>query len=130
MRLLYRSLAILLLIVIAESINGTVREMFLVPVMGSAGAKRVSFLVALTIISTITLLTIRWIGAATTLQLLLIGVMWVGLMFSFEWALGRFVFDVPFEKFAAEYDLRKGGLMSIGMIFLTFIPLIASRIRR
>ena len=130
MRILFRGIVVWLLIVIAESINGTLREMFLVPKLGDTRAKQVSFLAALIIISAIALLTIRWIGAGTTGQLLLIGVMWVGLMFSFEWALGRFVFEVPFEKFAAEYDPRQGGLMSIGMLFLMFIPMIAYRIRR
>jgi hypothetical protein len=130
MRILYRGFAVWLLIVIAESVNGTLREMFLVPVLGVSTAKILSFLAALIIISTIALLTIRWIGAVTTFQLLLIGIMWAGLMLSFEWALGQFVLGVSFEKIVAEYDLRQGGLMAIGMLILIFIPMIAYRIRR
>lgn len=130
MRILYRSITVWLLIVIGESINGTLREIFLVPALGMAEAKQVSFLTALVVISAITLMSIRWIGAATTTHLLLIGAMWAGLMLSFEWALGKFVFGSSFKKFAAEYDPRQGGMMSIGMLFLIFIPLIAYRIRR
>ncbi len=130
MRILYRGFAVWLLIVIAESVNGTLRGMFLVPSLGDTQAKQVSFLIALIIISAIALLTIRWIGASTTIELLLIGLMWAGMMFGFEWALGRFVLGVPIEKFMAEYDLRQGGLMSIGMLFLIFVPMIAFRIRQ
>lgn len=127
MRVLLRAMVVWLLIVVAESINGTLREMFLVPLLGFAGARLLSFLTALILISTITALTVRWIGAVSEIHLLVIGVMWAGLMFSFEWALGRFALGVPFEKFAAEYDPRQGGLMSFGMLFLIFIPMIANR---
>ena len=130
MRVLYRSIAVWLLIVIAESINGTLREMFFVPALGNTQAKQVSFLTALIIISAIALLTIRWIGAAAKIELLLIGLLWAGLMFGFELALGRFVFGEAIEKFVAEYDLRQGGLMSIGMLFLIVVPMIAFRIRQ
>ena len=130
MRILCRGITVWLLLVIAESINGILREIFLVPVLGAVQARQVSFLTALVLISAITLMSIRWIGAVTTIQLLLIGIMWAGLMLSFEWALGKFVLGVSFEKFAAEYDPRQGGMMAIGMLFLIFIPLIAYRIRR
>ena len=130
MRVYFRGLVIWLLIITAESINGTVRELLIVPIVGTVQARRISFFVALIIITAITLLTIRWVGAGSTARLITIGLMWACLTVGFEYALGRYVFGISTEKFLSEYDPRQGGPMLFGLVFLVLIPLAAARIRR
>lgn len=50
-------------------------------------------------------------------------------MMAFEVASGRLVFRASWERIAADFDFRKGGLLVIGMLVLLFAPLIVARLR-
>ncbi len=126
----FRSITVWVLIIIAESIHGTLRELLLTPRLGDALARRVSIVTGMAIILTITLLTVRWIGAVRPGQLLAIGVVWSALTIAFEALLGVLVFGFTSDRLLAEYDVRRGGLMGFGILFMTFVPLLAAIMRR
>jgi hypothetical protein len=55
--------------------------------------------------------------------------MWLALTLAFEFGLGR-AFGRPWNVMLADYDLSRGGLLSIGRVVLALSPWIAARIRR
>ncbi len=125
-----RSLAVWFLIIVAESVHGTLRELLLTPRIGDAAARRIAIFTGMAIILGITLLTIKWIGAVRPSRFLAIGILWSALTISFEVALGILVFGYTSDRLLAEFDVRRGGLMGFGILFMTFVPLIAAIIRR
>ncbi len=120
-----RGLAIWLLIMFAESVHGTLRELFLTPIVGEVRARLISFFVALAIIFTITLLFIRWIAASNAKHLLKIGALWAGLTFCFEALIVRAITDTSWSRLLADYDPSQGGLMLVGLAFLVLAPVAA-----
>jgi hypothetical protein len=58
-----------------------------------------------------------------------IGALWLTLTLAFEFGLGR-ALGRPWAAMLADYDLSRGGLLSVGMVVLALSPLIAARIRQ
>lgn len=50
-------------------------------------------------------------------------------MLGLEMYVGRVVFRLPWARIAADFDLRRGRLLGLGMLVLFFAPLIASLLR-
>ena len=84
-----RGLEVWLLIIIVESVHGTLRQLFLAPVIGDAEARRVAVFTGSALIFLVTWLTIRWIAMRNRSDLLKLGAIWVVLTAAFEFALGR-----------------------------------------
>jgi hypothetical protein len=59
---------------------------------------------------------------STTGQRLGVGFLWLVLMLAFEVAFGRLVFRASWQRLAADFDFRKGGLLAIGMTVLLVAP--------
>jgi hypothetical protein len=114
---------------LAESVHGTLRRLLLEPTIGELPARQISVLTGSLLIFIITLFCIRWIGARSTANLLLIGAMWIALTLMFEVALGTFVFGYTRERIFEDFDPTRGGLMSFGLLFMFFAPLVAARVR-
>lgn len=123
-----RTLVVWLAIAAAETVNGTVREMFLVPAYGTQAGHRISFGIAVMLIAAIIYSSIGWLAPVSVSQALLIGIMLTVLMFGFEIAIGL-AFGVSWDRITADYDPRRGGPMLFGMAFLVAAPAIAHRLR-
>jgi hypothetical protein len=126
---LVRGLIVWLVIVFAESIHGTLRQIFLAPLLGDFPARRIAFFVGMLLIFLIAYFFIGWIKAPNTKSLFAIGLMWAILMLLFEFSLGVFVFHYSAERMLEDYDVRRGGLMAFGIIFMAFAPYLAARLR-
>lgn len=124
---LLRGFTIWLLIIVAESIHGTLWQIFLTPLIGDLPARRIAFFVALFIILGITYLFIRWINAPSVKSLFAVGLMWMILMAIFEFSLGHFVMNLSWERIFEDYDLSRGGLMGLGLLFMVFAPYLADK---
>ena len=124
-----RALLVWLVIIVAESVNGTLRTMYLAPVIGDFPARRVGVFIAIALIFVITLAFTRWMGARTRAQLLGIGLLWVVLTVAFEFGLGIGVLHYDLSRMLSDYDLSRGGLMVFGLLAMLFTPLLAARIR-
>jgi hypothetical protein len=123
-----RAIAVWLLIVVAESMSGTIREVWVLPLIGDRAAHQVGVLVASVLILFIAWLTIRWLGADTRKTQLQIGLLWVVLFLAFEFGLGA-ALGTSRERMLADYDFTQGGLMVFGFVFLLFAPMLAARLR-
>ncbi len=123
-----RALAAWLLIVAAETVHGTLRQLFLAPAIGDLPARQIGVLVGSLIIFVVAWLTIRWIGARTLGQQLAVGAVWVVLIVAFEFALGT-ALGYSRARMLEDYDLAAGGYMAFGLLFLLLAPFLAARVR-
>ena len=123
-----RILVVFCLIVVAETINGILRRLYLEPAVGSLQAARIGLLVALVLIFAICLATSRWLGPRSKLAWMQIGLVLVVLMLAFEVGLGR-AMGYSWDRILADYDPSRGGLMLLGMIGLLYAPRFAARLR-
>lgn len=124
-----RTLLVWLLLMAVETLHGTLRTLFLAPVLGDAPARRVSVATGSVLVFVLTLATIRWVGATRATSLVGIGLLWVLLTVGFEVALGRLVFDMAWSRIAAEYDLLHGGYMGLGLLVMLLAPWATARLR-
>lgn len=124
-----RSITVWLVFIVAEILNGTVRNLLLVPSLGDFWAHQISFCTGSLLVLAIAIIFVRSLHAARVSQLLGVGVLWMSLTLAFEIALGRFILGYSWERIAADYNLLQGGLMPIGLVLLAIAPLIAAKIR-
>ena len=127
---LLRALAVWLVIIAVETVHGILRTLLLVPMMGDFPARQISVFTGSLLIFGVTLLFINWIAARTTLQLLMVGTIWVLLTILFEITLGRLVLDLSWDRITEDYDITRGGFLGFGLLFMALSPLLAATFRR
>jgi len=130
MMFLLRALVVWLVIIAVETIHGILRTLLLVPMMGDFPARQISVFTGSLLIFGVTLFFINWIAAKTTLQLLIVGVLWVALTVIFEITLGRSVLDLSWDRITEDYNITRGGLLGFGLLFMAVSPLLAAKLRR
>ncbi len=128
--MIVRAVAVWFLIILAESIHGTLRTLFLAPLVGDFPARRISFFVGVLIIFAITYLCIGWIRPESEKTLFFIGLLWSVLTGLFEFGLGFLIMGYSRERVFEDYDLSRGGLMGFGLLFMIFTPWLAAKTRR
>jgi hypothetical protein len=126
---LLRAFAVWLLIMCIEVVHGTLRTIFLAPLIGDFLARQLSVLTGSLLILTVAFLFVRWIRASTTGSLLIVGLLWLLLTLLFEFCFGHFILGLSWERLASDYDLRHGGLLTLGLVVLMFAPLMAAKLR-
>lgn len=112
---------------LVETLHGIFRGLLLLPLVGQIRANQIGVAVGSLLILVISILTIKWIGASRTSELLGVGLIWLILTIAFEIGLG-YTFG-GWGRVSMDYDPRQGGLMPLGLLILLFSPLIARRIR-
>jgi len=124
-----RALLVWLVLLTTEFVHGAARGLLLAPAIGDWRARQLSVLTGTLLILGIAWLTIRWLGPTSRAAVLGIGALWLVLMVSFEVLFGRYVLQLPWSRIGADYDLRRGGFLSLGMLILAASPCIACRLR-
>lgn len=127
--MLLRGIVIWLVLICAEILHGTARNLLLAPYVGDFRARQISVFTGSITILIITIAFVRSLHASRAAQLLGIGLLWLVLTVAFEIGLGRFVFAYSWERIASDYKLLEGGLMPLGLVVLTLSPLIAGKLR-
>lgn len=117
-----------LLIALIETVHGTLRGLFLVPVIGEKGAHQFGVVFGALLILAIALLGSDWLAARTLRLQLFAGLAWVMLMLGFEFSLA-YALGLSFDRLVADYDVSRGGLMLFGMLVLGLAPWIAARLQ-
>ena len=125
---LRKALIAWLLIASAETVNGTIRELFITPVIGQRPAHQLGFFIAITLILFIAWLTAPWIKAETFKAQLVVGFLWLILMLIFEFGLG-YILGFSWEYLLADYNLVRGGLMSFGLVIMLLAPAFGAWLR-
>ncbi|PPS40964.1 hypothetical protein [Chroococcidiopsis sp. TS-821] len=127
--LFFKAIVIWLIFITAESLNGVIRELWLVPALGDIRAHQVAFMSASILILAIATLFIPWLHASRS-QLIQVGLLWLVLTLGFEICLGRFILGYSWSRIIADYNLIQGGLMPFGLVLVALAPLIATKLRR
>jgi len=118
-----------MLIMLAETIHGAVREVFIAPVLGDLRARQLGVLVGCIIVFAVAWLTARWMAAGTRRLQITAGMLWVLLTLAFEFLLGR-ALGFSWGRILEDYNPARGGLMLLGLAFMGIAPMLAARLRR
>ena len=118
-----------MLIILAETVHGMVREIFIAPVLGDLRARQLGVWVGCVLIFIIAWLTARWVGARSRRTQFAVGGLWVVLTLIFELALGR-ALGASWERILDDYNPARGGFMILGMTFMFLAPMLAAKWRR
>jgi hypothetical protein len=125
---LMRGFLVWILIAVAETLHGVMRNLFLKPHVGDLASRQIGVFTGSALILGITWLLIRWVGARSREKRLALGGMWLVLMLSFEVGLGR-AFGMSWERILSDYDPRRGGFMIFGMTVVFLAPLVVAKLR-
>lgn len=125
--MILRAFVIWVLIAAAEVAHGILRVKLLNRRVGDRRARQIAVFTGSALIVLIAWILTPWLGASTASQCFWIGFMWFVLMLAFELWLGR-LFGFSWKRLAADFDLRKGGLLSIGMAVLWIAPWIGAKL--
>lgn len=124
-----RGIAAWLVIILAESVHGAFRTIFLQPLMGDLQARQVSVLSGAVLIFVIAYAFSDWVMAKTIYQQLAVGTMWVLLTVCFEVLLGRLILEYSWERIFQDYRITEGGFLGFGLLFMALTPTLAARLR-
>lgn len=114
------------LIVLVETLQGVLRQLWLVPWLGELPARQLGVVSGALLILLLTWATRRWLRLRTPAQQLQAGVLWLLLMLLFEFGLGTLL-GYPPERLLADYDPRAGGYLGLGMLVLLLAPWLVGR---
>jgi hypothetical protein len=117
-----------MLVMLAETLHGSLREIFIAPLLGGLRARQLGVLAGSALILLIAWATARWMGAATRQAQLVVGGYWAVLTLAFEFVLGR-ALGLDWSRIFADYDPTRGGFLVLGLAFMVFAPLLAAKIR-
>jgi hypothetical protein len=123
-RLFQRALLAWLILISVEFVHGTLRAIFLVPVVGDFRSRQIGVFTGSILILAVAYLLFPWLDASDKKSLLSVGALWVALTVAFEFAFGR-VLGRSWGNVASDYDILRGGFLLIGMAVLMFSPVIA-----
>jgi len=123
-----RALVVWLVIIVGETVHGTLRQLFVTPLVGDSSARQIGIVVGSLIVFGVAVVFSRWLGARRLREQLAVGLMWVVLTVVFELALGTLL-GLTRERMLADYDLKAGGFMAFGLLFMLLSPVIAARVR-
>jgi len=118
-----------LLIAVLETVHGIVRGRWLAPALGEPVAQRLGFVVGCVLVMAVAWATSHWLGAATRRAQLQVGALWLLLMLGFELLIGR-AQGFGWERIAAAFDPRQGGLMLFGLLLMLLAPMLGARWRQ
>lgn len=124
-----RALVVWVAMIVAESIHGVLRGIFLVPILGDLRARQIGVLVGSVLILLIAILSIKWINTVSFAQRIVIGMLWMLMTTGFEVVLGRAFLRIGWDRILSDYDVTHGGYMIFGLIVLVVSPVIALRLR-
>lgn len=126
---LAKTLLTWLVFLVVEFLHGTLRVSFLVPRVGDLPSRQIGVFTGSLLILAVVYFFIPWFGHLSTRTLLKIGVVWLILTVLFEFAMGIFLFHFPLSRMLEDYNVPKGGLFPLALVFLLFSPLLAARLR-
>jgi hypothetical protein len=118
-----------MLMIVVETLNGFVREIFLAPAIGALRARQVGVLLGSVVVLLIAWACSRRLGVRTTRSQLIVGGYWVGLTVAFEISLGR-AMDLSWPRILSDYNPAQGGWMLLGLAVMFVAPMFAARVRR
>ena len=110
--------------------NGALRELTYRKVMPELRAQQLSTLIGALLMGVFIWFVIRAWPPATQLAALEIGILWQGLTVAFECFLGLVLQKRPLSEVLGNYDLRKGHLWPLFLLWITLAPWLFSALKK
>jgi uncharacterized membrane protein len=117
-----------MLMIVVETMNGFLREIFIAPAIGALRARQVGVGVGSLVVLFIAWACSRRLDARTTRSQLVVGGYWVALTMAFEISLGR-AMDQSWPRILSDYNPGQGGWMLLGLAIMFIAPMLAARLR-
>jgi hypothetical protein len=118
-----------ILVASGETLNGIGRALYLNRRVGAIKAKRISIIPAIILCLVICYFYVPIIGITTDQGLLLLGISLSAFMLLFDVLLGKFVMKAKLSVILDDLNIFKGNLLTVGLILMTFCPLLAIKLR-
>lgn len=112
-----------------ETLHGILRTLFLHRLLGAPLAKRLSVITGSALALLVCWLMVPWLDVHEPAALLLIGGFLAAFMATFDIVLGHYVVHLPWRVVLADFDLRRGNLLLLGLAFLVWCPWLAMILR-
>ena len=127
--MIWRALAVWLVILLFANLNGALREVLLIRPLGQVAGRALSTILLSAIVFLITWLTIGWIGPDTPGRALRIGILWLVLTLAFEFLVGHYLFRQPWPALLEDYDLSRGRIWVLVLLVVLTAPLITAHLK-
>jgi len=118
-----------ILVASGETLNGIGRTLYLNRRVGAVKAKRISIIPAIILCLIICYFYFPIIGITTDQGLLLLGISLSAFILFFDFFLGEFVMKAKLSVILDDLNIFKGNLLAVGLILMTFCPLLAIKLR-
>lgn len=115
-----------MLIMLAETGHGAVREIFIAPLIGGLRARQLGVLLGSVLVLLITRLCFRWMRLTHPRDQLTVGGSWVLLTLVFEFAWGRGA-GLSWSRLLSDYNPAQGGFLLSGMAVMFAAPWLVDR---
>ena len=126
--LFLKAFGIWFLILVCAALNGVLRELVLLPALGTPVAFVTSGLLLSGVVVTVSLVLVPRIGRLGTAQAMYVGVFWLALTLAFEFGFGRFVQHRSWAELLHAYTFEDGNIWPVVLLMTLFSPLIAVRL--
>jgi len=113
----------------AETLHGILRARLLSPRVGDRAVRRIAVVSGSAIILAIGWISLPWIAPASSTDSVIVGALWLVLMLCYDIGLARVTFRMTYRRIFADFDIRKGNLLGIGMLILFMTPILIGRWR-
>jgi hypothetical protein len=124
-----RVLLVWALLTCLETVHAIWRERYLALWLSPFLARQVCVFTGSLLILMITYACIPYIRAKNKKDLFAAGSVWLGLTIAFQFVLGRYLFHRSWADLSSDFNILRGGMLPVGLVIVTFAPLIAARLR-
>jgi hypothetical protein len=115
-----------MLMMLVETGNGLLREVFVAPLIGALRARQLGVFFGSTTVLLVAAICARWIGTHAPRQQIALGAFWVVLTLAFELALGR-ALKISWSRLLSDFNPAQGGFMLLGLAVMFAAPMLVSR---
>lgn len=124
-----KAFAVWLGILVLAIANGALRDVALVPAMGSTLGLAASGVLLSVLILAVAYFALPWFGAAPFARYIAIGLGWLLLTLVFELTFGRLIQGKPWPEILAAYSFKNGNLWPVVLLVTAVAPYVAAKIR-
>jgi hypothetical protein len=105
-------------------INGALRDFTYLKTLGEHRAHQLSTILLLLLISVYSYFAFGYWNLGSEREAILVGVLWLILTLAFEFLFGHFVAKHSWEKLLRDYNIFKGRLWILILIWTAIVPLV------
>ena len=124
-----KALAIWFGILVLAIVNGMLRDVVLIPVLGHAQGFILSGVILSALILAVAYISLPWFGPAPMTRYIALGLGWLFLTLVFEFTFGRLIQGKPWPELLEAYTFKGGNIWPVVLLVVTTAPYIAARIR-